>query len=132
MLRPLLLLLCLPFVLAAETVIDPARDRAIPVETHLPTDTNPCSKAAPCPVALLSAGYGVSHTDYQFLVKTLNRAGYLVITVGHELATILLFPSRGTYTKHAQKTGNEALIRWCLFTITLSQSSPPLILSISS
>ncbi|MCG7555305.1 MULTISPECIES: alpha/beta hydrolase [unclassified Pseudoalteromonas] len=87
MLRPLLLLLCLPFVLAAETVIDPARDRAIPVETHLPTDTNPCSKAAPCPVALLSAGYGVSHTDYQFLVKTLNRAGYLVITVGHELAT---------------------------------------------
>ncbi|MEK0159861.1 alpha/beta hydrolase [Pseudoalteromonas piscicida] len=87
MLRSFLLLLCLPFALAAETVIDPARDRAIPIETHQPSNTDNCSTTALCPVALLSAGYGVSHTEYQFLVKTLNQAGYLVITVGHELAT---------------------------------------------
>ncbi|QZO15050.1 alpha/beta hydrolase [Pseudoalteromonas piscicida] len=87
MLRSFLLLLCLPFTLAAESVIDPARDRAIPVEIHQPSNTDNCSTTALCPVALLSAGYGVSHTEYQFLVKTLNQAGYLVITVGHELAT---------------------------------------------
>lgn len=78
-------LLFLPFCALAQTVTDPSRDREIPIETYFPDNAVNCSPTARCAVAMLSAGYGVSHKDYQFLTKTLNRAGYLVVAVGHEL-----------------------------------------------
>ncbi|MCG7534357.1 alpha/beta hydrolase [Pseudoalteromonas sp. OOF1S-7] len=67
------------------SVYDKARDRAIPVEITYPESHTQCSEKAPCPVAFLGAGYGMSHTDYTFLAKVLNKHGYLVVAIGHEL-----------------------------------------------
>ncbi|KNC67643.1 alpha/beta hydrolase [Pseudoalteromonas ardens] len=67
------------------SVYDKARDRAIPVEITYPESQAQCSEKAPCPVAFLGAGYGMSHTDYTFLAKVLNKHGYLVVAIGHEL-----------------------------------------------
>ncbi|MFC3151013.1 alpha/beta fold hydrolase [Litoribrevibacter euphylliae] len=69
----------------AETVFDEARDRTIPIDISYPVDAERCSASSKCPVAFLSAGYGVSHLEYQFLSKQLNQLGYLVVAVGHEL-----------------------------------------------
>ena len=66
------------------TLQDQARQRAIPIELSLPAV--PCTKA-PCPVALLSAGYGNGYKEYRFLVEELNRAGWLVVSVDHQLPT---------------------------------------------
>lgn len=67
------------------SIYDKARDRAIPVEITYPQSHTKCSEKAPCPVAFLGAGYGMSHTDYTFLAKVLNKHGYLVVAIGHEL-----------------------------------------------
>ncbi|GAA0349553.1 alpha/beta fold hydrolase [Bowmanella denitrificans] len=69
----------------AVTVFDNSRQRSIPVEIILPSTEQQCSQAKPCPVAFLSAGYGVSHLDYEFAVRPLAALGYLVVAVGHEL-----------------------------------------------
>lgn len=69
----------------AMTVYDPSRDRKIPLEISYPLDATGCTVGTPCPVAFVSAGYGVPHTAYSFLVSQLNRLGYLVVAVGHEL-----------------------------------------------
>ena len=66
------------------TLQDQARQRAIPIELSLPAA--PCTKA-PCPVALLSGGYGNGYKEYRFLVEELNRAGWLVVSVDHQLPT---------------------------------------------
>lgn len=69
----------------AEIIYDHSRDREIPVEVLYPSDSAGCTHDTPCPVALLSAGYGVPHTAYSFLLRQLNGLGYLVVAVGHEL-----------------------------------------------
>lgn len=69
----------------AETILDEKRQRHIPVEVHLPTDHASCSKVTLCPVAFLSAGYGIAHTHYQFLVDAFRASSHLVVAVGHEL-----------------------------------------------
>jgi hypothetical protein len=69
----------------AENIYDEARDRTIPVEITFPANIELCSTNLKCPVAFLSAGYGVSHTKYAFLSKQFNQLGYLVIAIGHEL-----------------------------------------------
>ena len=66
------------------TLQDQARQRAIPIELSLPAA--PCTKA-PCPVALLSGGYGNGYKEYRFLVDELNRSGWLVVSVEHQLPT---------------------------------------------
>ena len=70
---------------SAEIIYDQSRKRNIPVETHIPPTANNCQKKSKCSVALLSAGYGVSHLKYTFLVHQLNDLGYLVVAIGHEL-----------------------------------------------
>ncbi|KAF7781550.1 hypothetical protein PRUB_b0810 [Pseudoalteromonas rubra] len=67
------------------SVYDKARDRAIPIEITYPESQAQCSEKAPCPVAFLGAGYGISHTNYTFLSSVLNEHGYLVVAIGHEL-----------------------------------------------
>lgn len=67
------------------SVYDPIRDRHIPVFISEPANPVSCHNDTPCQVAFLSAGYGVSHRDYQFVVTTLNDINYLVVAVGHEL-----------------------------------------------
>jgi len=70
---------------AENTVYDESRDRSIPIQISSPTSEEQCSEFQKCPVALLSAGYGVSHTKYSFLSKRLNQLGYMVVAIGHEL-----------------------------------------------
>ncbi|MCA1858362.1 alpha/beta hydrolase [Massilia oculi] len=59
----------------------PAALAAIPADTHLPADIGACTAAAPCPVAVLSPGYGLAGTDYGFLTRQLNGMGYLVLAL---------------------------------------------------
>jgi hypothetical protein len=72
-------------VINAETILDKSRDRLIPFELSYPLDKGSCTPALKCPVAFLSAGYGVPHTKYSFLVEQLVKLGYMVVAVGHEL-----------------------------------------------
>ncbi|PWK53179.1 alpha/beta hydrolase [Pleionea mediterranea] len=69
----------------AETIYDKSRDRAIPIEISFPGDIEKCTTKTKCPVAFLSAGYGISHLKYTFISNQFNQLGYLVIAVGHEL-----------------------------------------------
>jgi len=66
-------------------LIDTARQRPVPIELYFPTDTGHCTSKHPCPVAFISAGYGVSHKNYSFVASSLNRLGYLAVSVQHEL-----------------------------------------------
>ena len=78
-----LVMLC--FAVKAEEIIDHARQRSIPVDISLPAASEQCAQASKCLVAFVSAGYGVSHTRYQFLVDVLTEQGFLVVAIGHEL-----------------------------------------------
>ena len=54
---------------------------AVPVDIHAPASMQACTNAIPCPVAILSPGYGLSGSDYSFVSTNLNRMGYLVIAL---------------------------------------------------
>lgn len=75
------------FTLNAETayVVDKSRDRKIPVEIYEPKEQEACAAQTECPVAIISAGYGVSHTKYEFIASAYVAQGYLVLAVRHEL-----------------------------------------------
>lgn len=64
---------------------DTQTQRDIPIYISYPQDTSVCSSKSPCPVALLSSGYGVAYDNYTFISATLTAAGYLVVAVQHEL-----------------------------------------------
>ncbi|GAB2935131.1 alpha/beta hydrolase [Rheinheimera gaetbuli] len=84
----LFLLMCLAnpaFASEYRIVTDPERQRDIPIQVSLPTDVSLCSAENQCPVALLSSGYGVAYDKYSFISDTLNKAGYLVVAIQHEL-----------------------------------------------
>ncbi len=66
-------------------IYDKFRDRHIPIETSMPENSGFCSATQKCPVALISSGYGVKHNDYSFISQILNKLGYLVVSVQHEL-----------------------------------------------
>jgi hypothetical protein len=69
-----------------QVLFDKVRHRAIPVAFYTAKHFQAsCLRASPCPVAILSSGYGLRHTDYGFLADTLVKLGYLVIAVHHEL-----------------------------------------------
>ncbi len=69
----------------ADVLYDAARDRCIPLAISLPGGSIQCQPEAKCPVAFVSAGYGVSHNHYRFIAQELNLLGYLVVAIGHEL-----------------------------------------------
>jgi len=69
----------------AEIIYDESRQRNIPVAVTYPVDKSACSIESKCPVAFLSAGYGISHLQYTFLANELNQLGYLTVAIGHEL-----------------------------------------------
>ena len=66
-------------------VEDKSRERSIPVELYYPLAEFNCSEASLCPVMILSSGYGLLHTEYQFISQHFQQRGYLVIAVRHEL-----------------------------------------------
>ena len=67
------------------TLFDAARQRPIPVELYFPTRAVRCSSSHPCPVAIISAGYGISNKSYTFISSALSELGYLAVAVQHEL-----------------------------------------------
>lgn len=54
---------------------------AVPVDLHAPATIDACTAAAPCPVAVLSPGYGFAGADYAFVTRQLNGMGYLVMAL---------------------------------------------------
>ncbi len=78
-------LLVVPLLGHAESITDSSRNRVIPIKKYFPKDTSRCKTKTPCSVALLSAGYGVSHEKYTFIADYLTQQGYLVVAVRHEL-----------------------------------------------
>ena len=82
----LLILLANP-VFASEyrVVKDADRQRDIPIQISYPMDVSLCSAENLCPVAFLSSGYGVAYDKYSFILDALNKAGYLVVAIQHEL-----------------------------------------------
>ncbi|MCE0761124.1 hypothetical protein LWH94_18265 [Marinobacter sp. G11] len=70
---------------SAEEIQDKSRNRSIPVEISYPSNISNCTVEKKCPVAFLSAGYGVAHTKYIFLTEQLAELGYMVVAIRHEL-----------------------------------------------
>ena len=70
---------------ASAELWDAERGRRIPIEPYFPPRQRQCTSASPCPVAFLSPGYGIRHTDYSFIATSLTRSGYLVVAVQHDL-----------------------------------------------
>ncbi|WP_394223210.1 alpha/beta hydrolase [Alteromonas gracilis] len=68
-----------------EYVLDEARSRSIPIDISHPTHSERCTLKARCSVAFISAGYGVPHDKYEFLVDTFNKLGFLSVAIAHEL-----------------------------------------------
>lgn len=66
-------------------VTDPERQRDIPIHVSFPRDVSVCNVNNRCPVAFLSSGYGVPYDKYSFISDALNKAGYLVVAIQHEL-----------------------------------------------
>jgi len=66
-------------------VTDPDRQRDIPIHVSFPLDASVCNVENRCPVAVLSSGYGVAFDKYSFISVILNKAGYLVVAIQHEL-----------------------------------------------
>ena len=54
---------------------------AVQGNIYTPVITQTCTDTTPCPVAILSPGYGLSGSHYSFVTKDLNRLGYLVIVL---------------------------------------------------
>lgn len=69
---------------AENSVFDQQRNRTIPIAVAAPEKVK-CTIKTKCPVALISAGYGVAHTEYSFLEKELTTQGYFVVSIAHEL-----------------------------------------------
>lgn len=61
---------------------DAVRGREVPVTVNAPAG---CRASAPCPVVLLSPGWGLPATGYAFLADALVKAGYAVVAVQDQL-----------------------------------------------
>ena len=103
------------------TLQDQARQRAVPVELSFPAA--PCT-TAPCPVALLSAGYGIGHKEYRFLVEELNRAGWLVVSVEHQLPTDAKLDRNGDIVAQMKPMRRRGVANLHFVQETLSKSHP--------
>ena len=76
-------------------LFDSARDRHVPVVLEMPATASHCSAAHPCPVALISAGYGIDVSRYGFVSTALSERGYLAVSVQHELPSDPPLPTQG-------------------------------------
>jgi pimeloyl-ACP methyl ester carboxylesterase len=70
------------------TLVDPARERTVPVAVY--------QQGTPAKPAILSHGYGARNTDYGFIARHLAARGYLVVSIQHELAGDPPLPPTGT------------------------------------
>src|SRR2546430_1400378 len=69
--------------------ITSSRDRTVSVEIAVPRDREiqAMAELTALPVAILSHGNTVKHTEYSFLSNVFAARGYLVISIQHDLAT---------------------------------------------
>lgn len=82
----LLILLANPVFASEHRIVkDSARKRDIPIQISFPMGISSCSAENQCPVAFLNSGYGVAYDKYSFISDALNKAGYLVVAIQHEL-----------------------------------------------
>lgn len=77
---------------APQILRDEARGRDVPLWVDEPAA---CTAASPCPVVLLSPGWGIPATGYRFLVDGLVRAGFAVVAVQDQLPTDAPMPNTG-------------------------------------
>lgn len=77
---------------AAQILRDELRGRDVPVWLD---EAPGCRVASPCPVVLLSPGWGLPATGYRFLVEPLLRAGYAVVAVQDQLPGDAPMPNTG-------------------------------------
>jgi pimeloyl-ACP methyl ester carboxylesterase len=84
--RRLVALLLMPFAA-------PMAMAAVPVDIHVPASVHACTNAIPCPVAILSPGYGLSDSDYAFVTNHLNRLGYLVVAIQDSTGGVKMDPN---------------------------------------
>lgn len=70
----------------AAALWDASRGRQVPIALYFPQHRR-CTLEQPCPVAFVSPGYGLLHTDYSFVADALTRSGYLVVGIRHDLPT---------------------------------------------
>jgi predicted dienelactone hydrolase len=66
---------------------------AVPVDIHVPANIQACTKATPCPVTILSPGYGLSGSDYSFVTSRLTAMGYMVVALRESAAGAKLNPN---------------------------------------
>lgn len=84
-----------PVKLISDKLLDVKRQRQIPVAHYQPENDEQCTETHRCPVALISPGYGGSHTAYSFLAEALVEQGYLVVAVQNQLPTDPPLPTTG-------------------------------------
>jgi pimeloyl-ACP methyl ester carboxylesterase len=69
------------FALVSLLFVMPMGVAAVPADIHTPANLQACTEVTPCPVAILSPGYGVSGSDYSFVTNHLGGMGYLVVSL---------------------------------------------------
>lgn len=89
---------------SSTTLFDPARQRPVPVTLYMPAAASRCTLARPCPVAMISSGYGIGHEGYSFLAEALGGMGYLAVAVQHELPSDPPLATKGDL--YAARTSN--------------------------
>jgi hypothetical protein len=77
------------------TLLDHSRDREIPLEIQLPPARFLCTKDKLCPVAFISPGYGLYHTNFSFIAKPLVESGYMVVSIQGVLPSDPKLPNTG-------------------------------------
>jgi pimeloyl-ACP methyl ester carboxylesterase len=72
------------------TLIDPTRNRSIPIALYRPVDGT-----KPFPLVLISPAYGGTNTAYGFIADALTKKGYVVASIQHDLRTDPPLPTSG-------------------------------------
>jgi dienelactone hydrolase len=72
------------------TLIDPARNRSIPIVLY-----SPMGNAKPRPLAIVSPAHGGTNTAYSFMADALTAKGYLVASIQHDLPDDPPLPTSG-------------------------------------
>ncbi|MCG2583008.1 hypothetical protein [Massilia sp. TS11] len=92
---------------STQVLTDPQTLRPLPVQIYHPLP--PCSAARPCPVAMLSPGYGIDYRSYRFLAAILNARGYVVLAIDHAAEDSSAFDFNAPLRPQMQKKWESGL-----------------------
>ena len=108
---------------AVELLFDASRNRQVPVTLYW-LAARDCSPHQPCPVALLSSGYGVAHDRYGFIAVSLQQAGYLVVAIQHELPGYPPLATNGKLFERRQENWQRGALTLAFVRATLADRYP--------